>query len=73
MNLLDECKAGDLKLQNCQCSACSYVAVRPIENVDSDVGKPNSMHQLIKILPLGFPIVLEQTVTVDQKEEGNSF
>ncbi len=64
MNLLIDSKPPCLSLQNCQCSACTYIPRHEIIVEQSDLGRPNQFHDFVKMLPSGFPIVIEQTVVL---------
>ena len=52
---------------SCPCTACNYVVTTPILSQTSDVGQPNCLHTLLKMLPPNFPMTLEQTVLVGRE------
>ena len=66
MNDLHQTALEDLQL--CPCHLCMYKKQPVRVDLHSDVGTSNSLAEFIKMLPVGFPLILEQTVILHHRE-----
>jgi hypothetical protein len=70
MSEWQECSVDEVKL--CECHLCRYRPASTRCSQPSDVGTANNMDEFIKLLPLGFPLAIEQTVILHPREDGSN-
>ena len=66
MNELHQTALEDLQL--CHCHLCLFRKEPPRVDLHSDVGTENSLAEFIKMLPVGFPLIVEQTVILHRRD-----